>query len=108
MSLLALTVQPTGTETHFRQLVVLDGARWQIDCYTNGADGCWYFDLAGELGETVRGVALANGVDLLAPYRHLGVPAGYLFVGDKGLGGADPRADDFAAGWAVLYYLEAE
>lgn len=102
---LIITVQPTGVETHYDQSVLLDERNWKISTYTNGVDGKWYFDIESDGGDVVRGLALANGVDLLFPYRHLDMPAGYLYVKDKGLGGADPGVDDFAQGLAELRYL---
>jgi len=108
MSLLEITVQPTGTETHHVQTVQLDGQSCQLTTYTNGVDGYWYLDIQDATGDVVRGLGLSSGVDLLYPYRHLDLPPGPLWVHDKGLGGADPRTDDFAAGRAALFYLEVE
>lgn len=106
MSLLELTVQPRGDETHHVMPVQLDGQRYTLDVYTNTADGRWYLDYEGEGGSVVRGLALAAGVDLLHPYRHLdSVPAGYLFVATDD--GADPDLSSFLEGRAKLYYLEA-
>ncbi len=106
MSLLEITVQPTGTETHHVQTVQLDGRPWQLTTYTNGVDGGWHLDVESDSGDVVRGLGLASGVDLLYPYRHLDMPEGPLWVHDKGLDGADPGLEDFAAGRAALYYLE--
>lgn len=104
---LIITVQPTGVETHYDQSVLLDERIWKIATYTNGVDGKWYFDIESDTGDVVRGLGLANGVELLFPYRHLDMPTGDLYLKDKGLGGADPSADDFAQGLVELYYLEA-
>ena len=101
MSLLEITVQPSQDVTHFRTSVTLEGARYVFDFYTNTADGAWYFDLENDDGSAViRGIALANGIDMLYPYRHLDLPPGALFIQDKDLRGADPDLRAFPPGRA--------
>jgi hypothetical protein len=102
MSLLEINPQPSGTETHHDFSVRLDGQLCRLSVYTNGAGQRWFLDFAGE-GGTVRGIALSAGVDLLAPYRHLGVPPGYLFVS----GDEDPDLEAFRERRVRLLYLEA-
>lgn len=111
MSLLEITVQPDDSVSHFRTTVLLPELdatlkRWTFDFYTNTADGAWYFDLENDGGEVaIRGIGLANGINLLYPYRYLDLPPGSLFVRDKGLEGADPDLQSFADGRAALYYF---
>lgn len=107
MSTLSLPVQPTGTETHHRVAYVLDRRRYRFSFYTSTVDDAWFFNLANDDGSVViNGIALASGVDLLHPYRHLAVPPGPLWVHDVDLRGADPDLRAFAEGRAQLRYLE--
>lgn len=109
--MLAITVQPNASVSHFRTTVLLpdaDGSRnrWTFDFYTNTADNSWYFDLENDGGSvSIKGVGLANGFNLLYPYRYLDLPPGALFIRDKGLDGADPDVDAFSEGRAALYYF---
>lgn len=103
MSLHEIHVQPSGTETHHTQTVVLEGQRYTLTCYTNAIDDRWYLDFEAADG-WIRGVALAAGVSLLEPYRHLGAPPGWLFVGAD----ADPDRDAFKEKRAKLLYLDSE
>lgn len=111
MSLLEIVVQPNEDVSHFRTTVLLPDAtgersRWTFDFYTNTEDGAWYFDLENEGGDVaIKGIGLANGINLLFPYRHLDLPPGSLFIRDKGLFGADPGLRAFVDGTAALYYF---
>lgn len=111
MSDLVLTVQPNGDESHYQFSSTLDGARYVVDVYTNTVDGGWYLDVANDDGSSVvRGIALALGVNILAPYRHEDLPPGHLYVvelGD-GTGGNDPDLTAFAEGRAALHYREVD
>lgn len=108
-AVLEITVQPTEADTHFVTTVVLEQAKYRFEFYTNKCDNGWYFDLENEDGSSaVRGIALATGVNLLGPYRHLDFPPGNLFIFDKGLNGSDPDLDAFKEGRAALFYLESE
>lgn len=109
MALLEITVQPTENVTHFVTSVVLEERRYTFDFYTNTSDGAWYFDLAND-DETavIKGIGLANGIDLLYLYRHLDLPPGALFIFDKGLEGADPDLRAFVDDRAALYYLTSD
>jgi len=102
-------VQPSGTETRYEAAVVLERRRWRFAFFTNTTDDAWYFDLRADDGSPlVLGLGLSLGVDLLAPYRHLDVPPGFLFVVDQGLGGRDPDVAAFAEQRAALLYLDSE
>ena len=62
MSLLVITVQPLGTESHFDTSVLLDGNRYTFAFYTNTADRAWYMDVQNDDGSSVvKGIALSNG-----------------------------------------------
>jgi hypothetical protein len=102
-----LTVQPTGTESHFDASIKLDGVSWRFSFYTNTTDGGWYYDVLNDDGIGVRGAGLATGVDLLHTHRYLELPPGPLWIEDKGLDGEDPDLTAFADGRAALYYLES-
>ena len=107
MAVVEITVQPTGTETHFQTTVRLDGRRWRFDFYTNDADGSWAFDLQND-DETlqIRGETLSLGVDLLHKFRAQDIPPGQLWIDDQDLGGNDPDQSAFAEQRARLLYLE--
>ena len=108
MRVLRINVQPTGTETHHRSTVLLDGRRWALRLYTNGVDFGWYLDVANDdASALVRGLAVVGGVDLLAPYRHLDLPPGPLWVAPAAARAiTDPTVDDFAGARHQLLYLE--
>lgn len=108
-AVIELTVQPNADVSHFNYSVTLESARYSFAFYTNTVDGGWFMDLASEDDTSIaRGIALANGINLLFPYRHLDFPPGVLYIKDKGLNGADPDLSAFAEGRAALYYLESE
>lgn len=102
MTVLQIDPQPSGDESHFRVQVVLEGVPVDFRFYTNGSDGRWYFDFEVSDG-AVRGVAMVAGLDLFAPYRHLALPPGWLWVEAD----ADPDHDAFLEDRAKLLYLEA-
>lgn len=107
-AIVQLAVQPNADVSHFSYSVTLESVRYAFAFYTNTVDGGWYFDIANEdVSSVARGIAVANGVNLLFPYRHLDLPPGNLFVFDKGLDGADPDLTAFLDGRAALYYLES-
>jgi hypothetical protein len=108
MATIQINPQPTGVETHHSASVILEQRRYSFEWYTNAVDGGWYFDLANDGGSSVaRGIAMAVGVNLLFPYRHLDFPPGALFIFDKGLNGRDPDLEAFRDGRAALLYLES-
>ncbi len=104
-----IKVQFRADETHAQQTVELDGVQFRFDTYTNRNDGMWYLDIRDALGEPVLlGLALVVGVDLLAQYRHLDVPAGALFVHDYAGPREDPGLTSFIDREAALYYQTAD
>lgn len=104
-----ITVQFRQEDKHTSQTLTLDGVRFQLDTYTNRADGSWYMDLFDTDGTPlVQGIALVTGLDLLYPYRYLPVPAGVLFVNDLDGPRTDPGLDSFTDKEAALYYQSAE
>lgn len=108
MSTLELQVQPTGTETHHVAAFELEQARYVFTFYTNAVDGGWYLDIENDdASSVVRGIALAVGVNILFPYRHLDLPPGILQIEDKELDGSDPDLLAFAEGRAALWYTES-
>ncbi len=111
MALLEISVQPTDTEAYITTSVTLDRRRWTFEFYKNSVDDAWYWDLINDSQEAVvEGEGLAMMVDLLAKFRSLDVPAGWLFVAEQGdgTGGRDPDQQAFRERRALLYYLEAE
>lgn len=109
MAITQITVQFREEDKHTSQTLTLDGVRFQLDTYTNKADGSWYMDLRNTDGDPiVLGIALATGLDLLYPYRYLGVPSGVLFVNDLAGPREDPGLDTFTDQGAALYYQDAE
>jgi hypothetical protein len=105
VSLKRLTVQPRGDVSHLRAEEVLENRIWFFDWYTNAVDDSWMMDIESDGGDVVKGIPAGVALDLLAPYRHLDVPPGVLFVQTQT--GRDPRVSDFADGIAVAYYREA-
>lgn len=107
MSLIEIKVQPRGDEARTEGALLLDGQRYLFSFFTNTIDDSWNFDVSNEDGTAaVKGIALANGIDLLHMYRHLDMPPGPLWIQDKGLLGRDPGVEAFASGTASLLYLE--
>lgn len=98
-----ITVQPTVDVSHHVTSVELDGRRYLFRFYTNKTARAWFWDL----GDHARGLRLTTGVDLLYPYRYLGVeacPPGILWVADlEGLGRA-PDLTSFAEKRHALLY----
>ncbi len=122
--------------THFKCSVKLEGRVWFFAFYTvTGATEYaqttpiqpepgegeaalpssvgWFFDLSPVppdpvtgAGSVLRGIALACGLDLLFPYRHLDVPPGPLFVQDLDAVGADPDAKGFSDKRFALVYVD--
>lgn len=109
MAIFAITPQFREEDKHTNQTMVLDGVRFRLETYTNVVDSSWYLDLYDSDGNAlVLGIALAVGLDLLFPYRHLEVPPGILFVSDQsGAPLTDPTLDSFNDEDHVLYYQEA-
>lgn len=108
MAITQIEVQFREEDKHTQQTLTLDGVRFQLDTYTNRADGGWHLDIRDSNGEPiVIGIALATGLDLLYPYRYLDVPAGILFVNDLAGPREDPTLDTFKDKGAALYYLDA-
>lgn len=107
MSVLEITVQPTGVESHLSTTVLLDGRRWRLELYDSSVDDAWFIDIQND-AETasVYGVALGSGPDILHPYRYLDLPPGQLWVDDRGLNGRDPDRLAFAEQRAALLYQE--
>jgi hypothetical protein len=109
MAIQEITVQFREDETHSSQTLTLDGVRFRLDCYTNKSDGSWYLDLFDDDDAAlVQGIAIVTGLDLLFPYRHLGVPTGILFVNDLAGPTEDPGLDAFINRDAALYYQTAD
>lgn len=110
MSVLEITVQFREDETHASQTLVLEGVRVRFDTYTNRDDNSWYLDIYDDDDQPmIIGIALAVGLDLLFPYRHLNVPPGILFVQDQGgQPFRDPILPDFFAGNMALFYVSAD
>ena len=105
MAIQEITVQFREDETHTSQTLTLDRVRFRLDTYTNKSDGSWYLDIFdGDGVALVQGIALATGLDLLFPYRHLDVPAGALFVNDHAGVREDPGLTTFFQEGAALYY----
>lgn len=102
MAYIEITVQPRAGVSRHDTVVELDRRRFAFSFYTNRVDNAWCFDIVG----AVSGIALANGPNLLAPYRHLGllVPPGQLWIVDKALDGLDPDELAFIEGRAALAY----
>ncbi len=106
MSLLIITVQPRGTESHFDTTILLDGRRFRFSFYTNTIDQRWYMDVANDdESSAARGIPMSNGTELLYPYRHLDIPQGKLFISTAD-DGDDPDLEAFADGRATLFYDE--
>lgn len=105
----SITVQHRKEDKHTSQTMVLDGVRFRLDTYTNIVDSSWYLDLFDSQGNAlVLGIALAVGLDLFYPYRHLDIPTGILFVQDQsGIPPTDPTLDSFIDEDHILYYQEA-
>ena len=105
MGVLKLPVQPLPSMSHHPPTLTLDKQRYAFRFYTNVVGDCWHFDI----GDVLRGITIANGPDLLYPYRYLGdaIPPGMLYVHDIGLDGKDPDLRAFADGRALLVYEEA-
>jgi hypothetical protein len=109
MAIIEITVQFRKEDKHTSQTQTLDGVRFQLETYTNRADNSWYMNILDTEGNAlVVGIALATGLDLLYPYRHLDVPAGVLFVNDLDGPRTDPGLDSFIDREAALYYQDAE
>lgn len=109
MAIQEIRVQFRDGETHFSQTLTLDGTRFRLDTYTNKEDGSWYLDLFSDQDDPIiMGIALATGLDVLFPYRHLPVPAGILFVNDLDGPREDPTLDTFKDKGAALYYQTAD
>ncbi len=108
MAITQITVQFRTEDKHTSQTLELDGVRFQLDTYTNRADGRWYIDIRDTQGDAlVLGIALVTGLDLLFPYRYLDVPEGVLFVHDLAGPKEDPGLTSFDDQAAALYYQDA-
>lgn len=109
MAITQISPQLREEDTHTSQTLTLDRVRFQLDTYTNNADGGWYMDLRDSTGEPiVLGIALVTGLDLLFPYRYLDVPAGVLFINDLDGPRQDPTLDSFKDQEVALYYQDLE
>ncbi len=61
--------------------VVLSDVTYFLRCGWNSEADRWYLTFENALNEVVvAGVPVVTGFDLLAPYRHLQVPEGLLWV----------------------------
>jgi len=96
--------------THASQVLTLDGVRVRLDTYTNKVDGGWYLDVFdADDNPLIAGLAIASGLDLFFPYRHLSaLPPGSLFVNTQTGEPFDPTLDTWENDAAALYYEEAE
>lgn len=64
----------------------------------------WFLDVLADSGEAiVEGIAVVEGVDLLAPFHSLAVPPGQLFAVDTEGRGRAPNRYAWQ-GFARLYY----
>jgi hypothetical protein len=111
MALLTIQVQPTGTEAFVTSVIQLEGRQWTWRFYKNSVIKLWFWDLINDAQETViEGEGMSMRVDMLAKFRALDIPPGWLFCAEQGEGtsGDAPDVDAFRDGRAVLYYLESE
>ena len=109
MSVIEIQVQPAATVSRFETSIVLEGVRYTFAFYTNTFDDSWYLDLTDD-SDTLRlaGIALAGGIDILYPYRHLPVPPGALFINDQAQIRRDPAVDSFQEKQVALYYVTSD
>jgi len=116
MAIRELTVQVNNSD-HLSTQVNLDGELFRLDFYTTKAvdlstglppdtTKLWYIDLYDSQGNAlVLGLGMATGIDILHPYRALGVPKGKLFVAPSNEGTfIDPDSTAFSEDRAHLYY----
>lgn len=84
------------------QQITLDGVTLQARLRYAAVTDAWYLDLMDTQGTAiVSGLAVVPGVDLLKPYKHLGLPQGVLFAHVQD--GAAPSLETMDATARLLY-----
>lgn len=98
-----IPIRPSVGDQSFR--VPLESGVFQFRIRFNRFEGTWFMDITSPGGQTVQGVAMVLGTELVRKYR---IGLGALFVVDLGRTGAEATFEALGDRVVLVHMTESE